>query len=363
MKRRIFLALLTSIACVPGLWAQEQIEIVNQNGERVGNAQIQVQLDNQQGNGAVVVAGGQDRQFKIEGDKIIIVDENGQTQEIDIAGAKSVSVQQSVKTVNKDGEQQTVRHGKAVIITPDGQRQVIELGAPIEGEDVEMPQVEFQFQGFGDMPEGLKMFHGGLPGSIRISANSLGKYMIGVMCEPVSEDLRAHLDLNEGVGLIVQSVSPDSPAATAGITQHDILLIAEDKELTSTQDLIEVVQTVGAEGKSLNVTAIRAGKEISFTLTPAERPADQMDKVILGGPDFQFQQFGPGIIVEGDGSNPMIDMKLQIEQMRKQMLEMEEMMRGGNLKVPLPNMQMNQDHQMDQDFDQDSDHDSDHDID
>ena len=359
MKTRLLLALLMSIACVPGLWAQEQIEIVNQNGQRVGSAQVQVQVDNQEGDHGVVLgmAGAVegDRQFRIEGDKIIIVDENGETQEIDIAGAKSVSVQQSVKTVNKDGEQQKVRQGKAIIITPDGQRQVIELGGPIEGEGLEMPQMEFQFQGFGEMPEGLKMFRGGLPGSIRVMATTLGKYMIGISCEPVSEDLRAHLDLNEGVGLIVQSVGPDSPAAAAGIAQHDILLIAEDRELATTQDLIEVVQTVGAEGKPLNLTAIRAGKEISFSVTPAERPADQMDNDILGGPDFQFRQFGPGIIVEGDGANPVINMKLQMEQMRKQMLEIEEMMRDGNLNQQMHNLQMDQDHQMDQDFDQDID--------
>lgn len=271
---------------------------------------------------------------------------------------KSVSVQQSVKTVNKDGEQQTVRQGKAIIITPDGQRQVIELGGPIEGDGLEMPQMDFQFEGFGDMPEGLKMFRGGLPGSIRVMATTLGKYMIGISCEPVSEDLRAHLDLNEGIGLIVQSVGPDSPAAAAGIAQHDILLIAEDKELASTQDLIDVVQTVGAEGKPLILTAIRAGKEISFTLTPVERPADQTENIILGGPDVQFRQFGPGIIVDGEGGNPMIDMKLQIEQMRKQMLEMEGMMRDGKLNLQM-NRQMDQDHQQDQDFDQDSDQDID----
>jgi hypothetical protein len=360
MKTSLFLTLITSLTFVTGLAAQETIEIINQNGQRVGNAQIQVQVDNQHGNQDSVagvagagVAGTVDggSQFKIEGDKIIIVDENGKTQEIDIAGAKSVSVQQSVKTVDKNGQQQTVRHGKAIIITPDGQRQIIELGAPLEGEEVDMPQLDFQFQGFGDMPEGLKMFQGGLPGSIRVSAASLGKYMIGVTCEPVSDELRAHLDLQEGTGLIVQSVSPDSPAAKAGIEQHDILLIAEDKELTTTQDLINVVQTVGAEGKAMNLTAIRAGKEISLSVTPAERPADQLDNVILGGPDVQFQQFGPGIIL--DGSNPMLDMQQQIEQMRKQMLEMEEMMRQGNFKMPAPKMQP------DQGLDQDSDHDND----
>ena len=354
MKTKLFLALLTSLTCLPGLWAQEQIEIINENGQRVGSARVQVQVDNQEGDGDIVVgAAGADRQFKIEGDKIIIIDENGDTQEIDIAGAKSVSVQQSVKTVDKDGEKQTVRQGRAIIITPDGERQVIELGGPIEGEDLEMPQFDFQFEGFGDMPKGLKVFRGGLPGMIRVSPATLGKYMIGVSCEPVSEELRAHLDLNEGIGLIVQAVGPDTPSAAAGIERHDILMIAEDKELATTQDLIDVIQTVGSEGKALNLTAIRAGKEISFAVTPAERPADQMERVILGGPDFQFRQFGPGVIVEGEGDDVMIDVQKQMEQMRKQMQEMEKMMREG--KLGLPNRQFDQDRQADEDFDQDID--------
>ena len=119
MKKRIVVcALLTLLATGPVLLAQEQIEIVDKNGQPVGKAQVQVVVNQGDDDDGVQSA----NQFKIEGDKIIIVEENGETREIDIAGAQSVSVQQSVKTVNKDGEQQTVRQGKAIIRKRLGER-------------------------------------------------------------------------------------------------------------------------------------------------------------------------------------------------------------------------------------------------
>ena len=59
----------------------------------------------------------------------------------------------------------------------------------------------------------------------------LGQYWLGVECLPVMPALRAQLNLPEKQGLLVAAVAPESPAASAGIKQHDILLASERSRL------------------------------------------------------------------------------------------------------------------------------------
>ena len=58
-----------------------------------------------------------------------------------------------------------------------------------------------------------------------------GEYWLGVECLPVMPALRAQLNLPEKQGLLVAAVMPDSPAAKAGIKQHDVLLRVGEKPL------------------------------------------------------------------------------------------------------------------------------------
>lgn len=324
MKAKTLAALLlVALIGAPSLWAQEELEIIDQNGDRVGNAQIELQVDDT-GEEAPVAG----KSAKIEGDRIIIIDQDGNKQEIDISSARGVSVQQSVQTINENGEQKTVRKSKAIIIKPNGERQVIELDGPIDGNDTPMPNMPVlhfeMLKDFGEMPHGLQIFGQGLPGSMRASLGKASKFMVGIHCEPVSDQLRAHLDLSDKVGLIVNAISPSSPAETAGIHKHDILLVADDKELTGIDVLGEVVELVGNEGSEVSLTAIRNGKEITFTLKPVERPANQ--RIEMGIPRFQFRQMGPGIIdnMEGEADDiqeQMQRMQQQFDQMKQRMDE------------------------------------------
>src|SRR5205823_1995088 len=68
------------------------------------------------------------------------------------------------------------------------------------------------------------------------------KYWIGLLAGAIPADhpLRAHLDLPEHQGLLVANVMPDSPAAKAGLKQHDILLKANNNDLHEMKDLIDL---------------------------------------------------------------------------------------------------------------------------
>jgi hypothetical protein len=152
------------------------------------------------------------------------------------------------------------------------------------------------------------------------------KYWIGMLGGQITPDnpLRAHLDLPEGEGLIVVNVVPDSPAAKAGLKQHDILLKANDKELHEMQDLVELVLSEGPNKGQIVLDVLRHNKHETVNMVPEERPANaQMPQVDFnnGGPlgenglgipgellqQFggnmppEFRNFGNGVIVGGGG--------------------------------------------------------------
>ena len=308
-----------------------QIEIVNQDGETVAPSKIQFQ---QKQDKATAKAGVT---ITSKDGKIIIVDADGTEREIDVQGAQSIIVNQSVKSIMKDGDQKTETFGKAVIIGPDGKRQEIELSAPVDG------AAGVNWQGL-DFPGFAGVF----------KADRLdNKFMIGVNCEPTSEALNAQLKLESGTGLVVNHVGTDTPAEAGGIQLHDILMFADDRQLVKQSDLVETVQTAGKENSQLELTVIRAGKEIGVEVTPVERPAitvgvrsgmrpGQKFEILpeLNGRNFdlKFKQMGPGLIIGEEMQQDLKiqfedqikQMKIQMEQLEKQMKEQFEEGKGGN---------------------------------
>ncbi|MFK7768672.1 MAG: PDZ domain-containing protein [Mariniblastus sp.] len=272
---------------------EANIVIVNQDGEPVGELQekaIAPATPTTPPTGVTARAGVS---IQSKDGKIVVKDADGTTvREIDTMGAKSIIVNRSAKSVSINGENQTQTFGKAIIIGPDGERQEITLGTPIDG----LTQLGWE----------------GLRGTMKVDRVN-NTFMIGVHCEPVDEAMRSQLGLESG--LIIEQVMDDTPAANSGVQKHDILMFADDRELKTNTDLSEMVQTAGKEKTKITFTAIRSGKEISLEVTPAERPVSDatldpafghMLKIMpdlgaMGGMDMKFRHLGPGVIVsEGD---------------------------------------------------------------
>lgn len=293
-----------------------KVQIINQDGETVRDATIRIQG---QGLPAGIGGGKAGRRIKVERNqdgKFVITAPDGTQQEIDIDGATSVTVNQSTETIDNNGQKETKSVGKAIIVGPDGKRHEIDLGG---GEGA-----LFALPGF----EGMA--------SVERLNNS---FMIGVNCEPVSEALRAQLQLDDKSGLIVVNVVDDSPAGKAGIQKHDILMNANDRELATNDDLVEAVQTAGQEDSNVSLILVRGGKEQDIDVTPTKRTGatislEGMPKIFrfpndgeAGGFNMKFRQMGPGIIV-GQGSAKTFegnfdqDMQSRMEAMQKQMDEM-----------------------------------------
>ena len=97
---------------------------------------------------------------------------------------------------------------------------------------------------------------------------------LGVMTAPVPPALAAQLGLQEGFGVLVQDVLPDSPAAKAGVQKYDVLKLLNDQQLTDPNQLATLIRAAGKDAQ-VSLTVIRKGQEQKLSVTVAERAIPQ----------------------------------------------------------------------------------------
>ena len=90
------------------------------------------------------------------------------------------------------------------------------------------------------------------------------------MTAPVSPSLATQLGLPEGFGVVVEEVVPDSPAATAGLQQFDVLQMLDDQKLVDPNQLAVLIRSSGKD-KEVTFTVLRKGAEQKLTLKIGER--------------------------------------------------------------------------------------------
>ncbi len=107
------------------------------------------------------------------------------------------------------------------------------------------------------------------------------KPFVGVMTRGVEAELRAQTRLQDGFGLLVIEVMPDSPASVAGIKVHDILTQFDDQKLVNMEQLMTLVRShkkgdvvsfaliSGGESKTVKVTL--GEHEVSPDMLPMDR--------------------------------------------------------------------------------------------
>src|SRR5881409_3008956 len=96
---------------------------------------------------------------------------------------------------------------------------------------------------------------------------------LGVETSQVPTVVSEQLGLSKGLGLVVEYVVPDSPAAAAGVQQNDILKMLNDQILIEPSQLRKLLQTF-SEGTDVTLTILRKGQEqkVTVKLTKKERP-------------------------------------------------------------------------------------------
>jgi hypothetical protein len=94
---------------------------------------------------------------------------------------------------------------------------------------------------------------------------------LGVAVEEASEALASQLNLAPGVGLLVTYITPDSPAAKAGVEKNDVLVEFDGQALVHPAQLRKLVQ-VRKEGDKVELAFYRAGKKQTASTTLAKAP-------------------------------------------------------------------------------------------
>ncbi|MFM7036307.1 MAG: PDZ domain-containing protein [Planctomycetaceae bacterium] len=211
-----------------------------------------------------------------------------------------VRVESRSSSTNGD-EPQVKREGRIIVIGPDGVKKEYDLNAP-EGRALIL-----------DMEGGLdalKILDGQPPAAAAATAEAAApqeRVMLGVACEEAPTLLRKHLKLNNS-GLVVLSVSENSPAAEALLEPDDVLISLNDRQLSTIPQLMEVV--AGLEGKPSRLQIIRSGTPMEISVTPRKIPVPEvlpaakglnpgdLENMRLPGLNQQLNRMFPGVIID-----------------------------------------------------------------
>ena len=104
----------------------------------------------------------------------------------------------------------------------------------------------------------------------------------GVETSQVPDVVSEQLGLAKGLGLVVEYVEPNSPAASAGVQQNDILKMLNDQILIEPSQLRKLLQTF-SEGTEVTLTILRKGKEQKITAKLAKKEVPQRHSLMPGG--------------------------------------------------------------------------------
>ena len=146
---------------------------------------------------------------------------------------------------------------------------------------------------------------------------------IGVVTSPLAEAVRAQTTLSEDVGLSIEVVSPDSPAAKAGLKAHDILAKYDDQLLCAAVQLSALVKRTGT-GNKATLTVLRGGKEMPIEVTVGEHAAQATFKV--EGLDNVIPLGGQSAIVAGQPLDPAVRKRLEEQGLKW----LSQALKGGN---------------------------------
>ncbi|SMY08117.1 Do family serine endopeptidase [Flavimaricola marinus] len=94
---------------------------------------------------------------------------------------------------------------------------------------------------------------------------------LGVQIRPMTDEVAEVLGYDKPVGAVVERVSPDSPAASAGLQTGDIILQLNGTDLEDTQALQRAVADVDPETE-VQVTLLRKGRELTLDVTLGTLP-------------------------------------------------------------------------------------------
>ena len=107
-----------------------------------------------------------------------------------------------------------------------------------------------------------------------VRGGKIPRAYLGVGTQPVvlPDHLRERLSLAQRTAVIVVNVTPDSPAATAGLIIGDVIVAIAGHAITEPGDLPAVLQP-DRVGKAVTMSVLRGGEPRELQVTVGERPS------------------------------------------------------------------------------------------
>ncbi len=96
----------------------------------------------------------------------------------------------------------------------------------------------------------------------------------GVKIQSITDDIAETLGVKENTGALVSSVTPDGPAAKAGIEAGDVILKFDGKEISSVRGLPKIVAQTPI-GRTVDVDLLRKGQKKSLKVLVARLVEDE----------------------------------------------------------------------------------------
>jgi hypothetical protein len=92
---------------------------------------------------------------------------------------------------------------------------------------------------------------------------------LGVLVREIPDGVREYLDLEAGLGLMVESVQPGTLAESLGLQSGDIVIEIGGQRIGAAADVQKALGAIGA-GSKVEVRLVRKGAELSATATKAD---------------------------------------------------------------------------------------------
>lgn len=108
-----------------------------------------------------------------------------------------------------------------------------------------------------------------------IEKGAVERGWLGVLIQPVDEDIAAALGLAETKGALVNSVQPGSPAERAGIRTGDVVTAFNGQPVEDPRDLARLVADAGP-GHKAEITVVRDGRKEVITVELGTMPAGEV---------------------------------------------------------------------------------------
>ena len=99
---------------------------------------------------------------------------------------------------------------------------------------------------------------------------------LGVKIQSITDDIAETLGVKENTGALVSSVTPDGPAAKAGIEAGDVILRFDGKEISTVRGLPRIVAQTPI-GRNVDVDLLRKGQKKTLKVLVARLVEDEAD--------------------------------------------------------------------------------------